>query len=59
VGRLADSRKRVRLGGITLTRLATSTPEADRAHLLDGIRPADPMIELRGKASPISAAERQ
>lgn len=60
-----DSRKRVRLGRITVTRLAANTPEEDRAlqfnpiHLLDGIRPADPMIEFRGKAYPISAAERQ
>lgn len=60
-----DSRKRVRLGRITLTRLAPITPADDRAlqfnptHVLDGIRPADPMIEFRGKAYPISAAERQ
>jgi hypothetical protein len=28
-------------------------------NLLDGIRPADPMIAFRGHAYPISAAERQ
>lgn len=60
-----DTRKRVRLGRITLTRLAASTAEDDRAlafsptNLLDGIRPADPMIEFRAKAYPISAAERR
>lgn len=60
-----SSRKRIKLGTITITRLAANTPEADKAlafsptNLVDGIETADPMLDLRGKAYPISVKERQ
>jgi catalase len=60
-----DTRKRVRLGKITVSKLSANTPEEDKAlvfipnHLPDGIQTADPMLDFRSKAYPISKAERQ
>lgn len=60
-----DSRQRILLGEITLTRLSENTPEEDKkfvlnpANIPDGIEMADPMLELRAKAYPISVKERQ
>jgi len=60
-----DSRQRVLLGEITLTKLSENTPEEDKKFVLnpgniaDGIEMADPMLELRAKAYPISVKERQ
>ena len=60
-----STRKRVLLGRITLDKLAAATVEADKAlafsptNLVDGIKPADPMVEFRGKAYPISVHERR
>lgn len=59
------TRRRVALGRLTVERLASNTPEQDRAlafsptNLVDGITPADPMITFRGHAYPISLKERQ
>lgn len=60
-----DSRRRVLLGEITVTKLTDNTPEEDKKFVLspgnipDGIEMADPMLELRAKAYPISVKERQ
>jgi catalase len=60
-----DSRKKVLLGTIEIRRLASNTPEQDKAlafspnNLPDGIKTADPMLEFRSKAYPISVKERQ
>lgn len=60
-----DSRQRVLLGEITLTKLSENTPAEDKKYVLnpgnipDGIEMADPMLELRSKAYPISVKERQ
>jgi len=59
------TRRRVALGRLTVERLASNTPEQDRAlafsptNLVDGITPADPMITFRAHAYPISVKERQ
>jgi catalase len=55
----------VALGRLTVERLASNTPEQDRAlafsptKLVDGITPADPMVTFRAHAYPISVTERQ
>jgi catalase len=60
-----STRRRVRLGKIEITRLAANTSEQDQAlafspnSLLDGIKTADPMLDFRSKAYPISVAERR
>jgi catalase len=60
-----STRRRVALGRLTVERLASNTPEQDRAlafsptNLVDGITPADPMITFRGHSYPISVKERQ
>lgn len=60
-----DSRRRVLLGEVTITKLSENTPEEDKKFVLNpgniptGIEMADPMLELRAKAYPISVKERQ
>ena len=60
-----DSRKKVLLGTIEIRRLASNTPEQDKAlafspnNLPDGIKTADPMLDFRSKAYPISVKGRQ
>lgn len=60
-----DSRKRVPLGKIEITKLAANTPEEDKAlvfspaNVPDGIEPADPMLKFRSRAYSISGGERQ
>lgn len=60
-----DSRKRVPLGKISLTKLTANTPEEDKAlvfspaNVPDGIEPADPMLKFRSRAYSISGGERQ
>lgn len=60
-----STRTRVLLGTITIDKLGANTSEADKSlalsptNLVDGIKPADPMIEFRGRAYPISVKERQ
>lgn len=60
-----SSRKRVKLGTIKITKLGPTTADADKAlafnptNLVDGIKAADPMLGLRGKAYPISVKERR
>jgi catalase len=60
-----DSRKKVLLGVIEIKNLAANTEAEDKAltftpvNIPDGIKPADPMIEFRGRAYPISVRERQ
>jgi catalase len=59
-----DTRKRVRLGTITLNRI-TDNAEVDRSLLFlpgqvhDGVAPADPMLVMRNTAYPISLGQRQ
>ncbi|HVY74068.1 MAG TPA: catalase family peroxidase [Puia sp.] len=59
------SRKKVLLGTITITKLADNSAAADKAlffipnNVPSGIEPADPMIDFRSKAYPISVKERQ
>jgi catalase len=59
------SRKKVSLGVIELQRLAPNTPEQDKAlsfspnRIPDGIETADPMLDFRAKAYPISLKGRQ
>jgi len=59
------TRPRVALGRLTVERLASNTPEQDRAlafsptNLVEGIAPADPMITFRAHAYPISVKERR
>ncbi|MGH1517686.1 catalase family peroxidase [Chryseobacterium sp. JK1] len=61
----SDSRKRVLLGTITLKILGDNTLEGDKKlsfipnHITEGIEIADPMLEDRSKAYPISVKERQ
>jgi catalase len=61
----SDTRARVVLGTITVSSLAVNTPEQDKSlafnpnNLPDGITIADPMLELRARAYPVSASERQ
>ena len=60
-----DSRKRVPLGKIEITKLTANTPEEDKnlvfspANIPDGIEPADPMLKFRSRAYSISGGERQ
>ena len=60
-----DTRKKVLLGVIELTKLLSNTPEEDKAlsfspnNLPSGIETADPMLDFRSKAYPISVKERQ
>jgi catalase len=60
-----DSRKKVLLGTIEIRRLASNTPEQDKAlafspnNIPSGIKTADPMLDFRSKAYPISVKERQ
>jgi catalase len=60
-----DSRKKVLLGTIEIKRLASNTPEQDKAlafspnNIPAGIKTADPMLDFRSKAYPISVKERQ
>lgn len=59
-----ETRERVRLGTVTITRLADA-PGVDKATLFlpgtahPGIDPADPMLTLRNNAYPISFKKRQ
>jgi catalase len=59
------SRKKVSLGTIEIQRLASNTPEQDKAlsfspnRIPDGIETADPMLDFRAKAYPISVRGRQ
>jgi catalase len=61
----SPTRRRVVLGRLTVERMASNTPEQDRAlafsptNLVEGIAPADPMVGFRGRAYPISVKERQ
>lgn len=60
-----DSRKKVFLGTITITKLADNSPDSDKQlsfnpnNIPEGIEAADPMIIFRAKAYPISVKERQ
>ena len=60
-----DTRTRVLLGIITITALGANTSEQDKAlafspnNLLDGIKTADPMLDFRSKAYPISVQHRR
>ena len=60
-----DSRKKVLLGTIEIRRLASNTPEQDKAlafspnNVPAGIKTADPMLDFRSRAYPISVKERQ
>jgi catalase len=60
-----DTRTKVLLGTITITALGANTPEQDQAlafspnNLTDGIKTADPMLEFRAKAYPISVQQRR
>ncbi len=59
------TRKKVLLGTIEINKLATNTPEQDKAlsfipnNIPDGIETADPMLNFRSKAYPVSVKERQ
>jgi catalase len=58
------SRKKILLGMITIKKLTPNTPEEDKAlffipnNIPDGIQTADPMLDFRSKAYPISVRER-
>jgi catalase len=60
-----DDRKRVLLGSIVINKLADNSPEGDKKlsfipnNLPAGIETADPMLNFRSKAYPISVKERQ
>ncbi|MDF2191627.1 catalase family peroxidase [Paraflavitalea sp. CAU 1676] len=60
-----NTRKRVFLGTIEVNRLAANTTTEDKAlafnprNIPDGIETADPMLDFRAKAYPISVKERQ
>ena len=60
-----NDRKRILLGTVSITKLASNTPEEDKAlffipnNIPDGIETADPMLDFRSKAYPISVKERQ
>jgi catalase len=55
----------VLLGTITITTLGANTPDQDKAlafspnNLPDGIKTADPMLDFRSKAYPISVQHRR
>ncbi|MET0637520.1 MAG: catalase family peroxidase [Chitinophagaceae bacterium] len=58
-------REKVLLGNIEIKKLADNSPDGDKAltfnplNIPDGIETADPMLNLRGAAYPISVKERQ
>lgn len=60
-----ENRKLVKLGTLTITGMASDQEGSSRSLLFlpnnvpDGIEPADPMIEVRSAAYPISFGERQ
>lgn len=60
-----NDRKSILLGTISITKLASNTVEQDKAlffipnNIPDGIETADPMLDFRSKAYPISVKERQ
>jgi catalase len=60
-----DSRKKVLLGVIEIRQLAAGTIQEDKAlffipnNIPDGIGTADPMLDFRSKAYPLSVKERQ
>lgn len=60
-----DTRARIALGTITVTKLGVNTAEQDQAlafspnNLPDGIKTADPMLDFRSKAYPLSVDERR
>lgn len=60
-----DTRRRVDLGTITITRLATEKDAIDKETLFmptnvpEGIEPTDPMLLVRQEAYPVSFGERQ
>lgn len=60
-----DSRKKVLLGTITINNLASNTKEQDKAlsfspnNIPAGIETADPMLDFRSRAYPVSVKERQ
>ena len=60
-----DSRRRVRLGELAITAVAPNTLAEDKSlafspsQVPDGIEPADPMIDFRSRAYPISQQHRQ
>jgi catalase len=60
-----DSRKKVLLGTIDIKRLGSNTPEQDKTlafspnNVPTGIKTADPMLDFRSRAYPISVKERQ
>ena len=60
-----EERKKVLLGIIEITKVSDNTPEEDKAlsfipnNIPDGIDTADPMLNFRSKAYPISVKERQ
>lgn len=60
-----DARSKILLGTITIDKLGANTPEQDKglafnpSHLPDGIKTADPMLDFRSKAYPISVQHRQ
>ena len=59
------TRKRVLLGVVEIRRLAANTVQQDKGlffipnNIPDGIRTADPMLDFRSRAYPISVKERQ
>ncbi|RKR08953.1 catalase [Flavobacterium sp. 90] len=60
-----ETRERILLGTITITKIGKNTPDADKQlhfipnNVTEGIETADPMLEDRSKAYPISIKERQ
>lgn len=60
-----ESRQRILLGEITVNKLSENTTEEDKKFVINpanipaGIEMADPMLQLRSKAYPISVKERQ
>ena len=60
-----DTRERVLLGVLEIKKLSSNSPEQDKAlifipdNLPEGIETADPMLDFRGKAYPISQKGRQ
>jgi len=60
-----ETRMLVLLGEMTITKMGLNTEEEDKSlninpgHIPDGISIADPMLEIRTKAYPISVKERQ
>src|SRR4051812_26940531 len=60
-----DTREKVILGVLEIKKVSSNTPEQDKAlifipnNLPDGIETADPMLDFRSKAYPISQKGRQ